>query len=272
LRTGYTGTGIRSRSSNAPPRRFGLVAGADGLHSAVRRLSFGPESRWLKPLGCYTAWFTAPGAPDLDDWFEMHQIAGGLVASLRPGSDPNETKAALSFRDTGGDYDRRDGDQQRELIAQRFAGASWRVPGLLDAMHRASDFAFDTMAQVHLDRWTSGRIALVGDAGYCPTPLSGLGTSLALVGSYLLAGELAVAGDDHATALARYEQLMRPYVATAQQLPPGGLRGYAPRNRIAIALQSQSMRSMQRWPIRPMLARVFAKASSINLPEYPIAS
>jgi 2-polyprenyl-6-methoxyphenol hydroxylase-like FAD-dependent oxidoreductase len=142
------------------------------------------------------------------------------------------------------------------------------VPWLLDAMRSAPDFTFDSVGQVHLDGWSKGRVALLGDAGYCPTPLTGLGTSLALVGAYVLAGELAAAGGEHRRAFARYEQVMRPYVAAGQQLPPGGVRGYAPASRLAIGLQTASMRWMTRWPMRPMLARQFAKAGNIPLPDY----
>jgi len=108
----------------------------------------------------------------------------------------------------------------------------------------------------------------VGDAGYCPTPLTGLGTSLALVGAYVLAGELAAADGDHRVAFARYEQITRPYVTRGQQLPPGGIRGFAPDSAIAIGLRTASMRWMSRWPMRNLLARQFAKAADIELPDY----
>jgi 2-polyprenyl-6-methoxyphenol hydroxylase-like FAD-dependent oxidoreductase len=121
---------------------------------------------------------------------------------------------------------------------------------------------------VHLDRWSSGRVVLLGDAGYCPSPLTGLGTSLALVGAYVLAGELAAADRDHRTAFARYEQIMRPYVTRGQQLPPGGVRGFAPASAATIWLRTASMRWMGSWPVRNLLAAQFAKAGDITLPDY----
>ena len=157
---------------------------------------------------------------------------------------------------------------QMDILAARFSGAGWEVPRLLKAMRTAPDFFFDPIAQVRLDCWSSRRAALVGDAGYCPTPLTGLGTSLALVGAYVLAGELAAADGDHRVAFARYEQITRPYVTRGQQLPPGGIKGYAPDSAIAIGLRTASMRWMSRWPIRNLLARQFAKASDIELPDY----
>ncbi len=260
--------GVTVTFEKAPPRRFGLVIGADGLHSPVRALAFGPEAGLVRPIGCYTAWFTAPTGVDLDGWYLMHNAPGGLVASLRPGRLPTETKAGLSFRSGPLTYDRRDAAQQQDVLAARFAGVGWEVPRLLEAMREAPDFFFDAMAQVHLDRWSSGRVALVGDAGYCATPLTGLGTSLALVGAYVLAGELAAAEGDHRAAFARYEDVMRPYVEQAQKLPPGGVSGYAPRSRLDIRLRTVSMNWMTRWPLRPLIAGQFAKAGNIALPDY----
>lgn len=166
-----------------------LVIGADGPHSAVRRLIFGPEEQFVKPLGGYNAWFTAPDTVRLDGWYLMYQ-APGLNASMRPSHDPSKAKAGLAFRSDHIEYDRRDLDQQWELLAQRFRGAGWVCDALLDAAVDAEDFYFDAFAQVHMATFSQQRVTLVGDAGYCASPLSGMGTSMALVGAYVLAGEL----------------------------------------------------------------------------------
>ncbi|MFI1200312.1 FAD-dependent monooxygenase [Streptomyces sp. NPDC020883] len=260
--------GVTVTFEKAAPRRFGLVIGADGPHSVVRGLSFGPEQEFVHPLGLYTAWFTATDDLDLDGWYLMHNAPGGLVASARPGRLPGQIKAGFSFRSAPIEYDRRNVAAQRELVARRFAGVGWEVPRLLRAMHTASDFFFDSMGQVRLDQWSRGRVALLGDAGYCATPLTGLGTSLALVGAYVLAGELATADGDHRIAFARYDAVMRPYVSQAQQLPPRGVAGYAPSGALGIRLRDLSMRSMTRWPMRNLLAAQFAKGGAIALPEY----
>jgi 2-polyprenyl-6-methoxyphenol hydroxylase-like FAD-dependent oxidoreductase len=262
--------GVLVTFEKSGPRRFDLVVGADGLHSVVRGLTFGPESGCVRPLNCYTAWFTAPAAPDLEDWYEMHNIAGGRVASVRPGRLPSESKAGMSFRSKPILYHRGDLDQQRDILSERFAGAGRRVPWLLDAARQAADLAFDSLGQVRLPHWSKGRVALVGDAGYCPTPLTGLGTSLALVGAYVLAGELAAAGGDHRVAFPRYEQVVRPYVTKAQQLPPGGVKSFAPDTALQIRLQAMSMRSMNRWPMKQLIARQVAKAGAITLPSYAL--
>ena len=217
--------GVTVTFEKARPRRFGLVIGADGLNSAVRGLAFGPQAQYVRPLGCYTAWFTAPAEFDPGGWFLMHNVPGGLVASIRPGRVPGEIKAGLSFRSAPIDYDPRDTASQMDILASRFSGAGWEVPRLLKAMRTAPDFFFNPIAQVRLDRWSSRRAALVGDAGYCPTPLTGLGTSLALVGAYVLAGELAAADGDHHVAFARYEQITRPYVTRGPAVAPGRNQG-----------------------------------------------
>ncbi|MFC1413489.1 FAD-dependent monooxygenase [Streptacidiphilus sp. N1-12] len=261
--------GVDVTFEKAAPRRFDLVVGADGSHSVVRALAFGPEQQHVRPLDLYTAWFTVTEPVQLDGWFQLHNTPGGLVASARPGRIPGEIKAGLSFRSKPISYDRGDTTAQQDLIERRFAGAGWEVPRLVRAMRDADDFFFDSMSQVRLDRWSRGRVVLLGDAGYCPSPLTGLGTSLALVGAYVLAGELAEARGDHRTALGNYDRVMRPYVEQAQELPPGGAGGYAPSSALAIRLRDLSMRAMNHWPMHNIMAAQFAKAGNVTLPDYP---
>ncbi|MFI6155042.1 FAD-dependent monooxygenase [Kitasatospora sp. NPDC051170] len=267
--------GVSVRFENAPARRFALVVGADGPHSTVRRLAFGPEADHYRPLGGAHAWFTVDDpalARELDHWFLMYNAPGGLVAGARPGRLSGEVKAGLALREVPAclPAGRAGRAAQQRLLTERFTGAGWHTDRLLEGMHRARDFAFDTFGQVHAPHYTRGRIALLGDAGYSPSPLTGLGTSLALVGAYLLAGELATTEGDFTLAYRRYEERMRPYVTQAQQLPPGGIGGYAPHSALTIRLRALSMRWMNRWPLRPLLAAQFAKADAITLPDYPL--
>lgn len=263
--------GVTVAFEKATARRFALVVGADGLHSTVRRLVFSPDAA-LRPLNLYHAWFTAQADIDLDNWFLMYNAPGGLVASARPGHAVNEIKASLSFRSTPRGYERWDRKAQRNLVAQRLARAGWAVPRLIDAMWQADDFYFDMVAQVHLSHWSRGRVVLLGDAGYCASPLTGLGTSLSLVGAYILAGELGQARGDYQVAFERYQAHMRPYVDQAQQLPPGGVNGYAPNGALGISLRAASMRWMLRWPMRQMFAAQFAKAEAIDVPDYAFSA
>jgi 2-polyprenyl-6-methoxyphenol hydroxylase-like FAD-dependent oxidoreductase len=118
------------------------------------------------------------------------------------------------------------------------------VPRLLEAMWGASDFYFDTVSQVHMDGWSSGRVVLVGDASYCPSPMAGVGTSLALVGAYVLAGELATASGDHRRAFVRYEEEMLDYVKQGQKLAKGNATGLIPGSRLQIRLRNQIIRML----------------------------
>jgi 2-polyprenyl-6-methoxyphenol hydroxylase-like FAD-dependent oxidoreductase len=252
--------------------RADLVVGADGPHSAVRRLVFGPEERFVTPLGGYNAWFSAPDTVGLDGWYLLFQAPGGLNASMRPSHDPSTVKASLTFRSEPLTYDRHDLDEQRRILRDRFAGAGWQCHALVDAAQQAEDFYFDSFAQVKMASWSSDRVTLVGDAGYCASPLSGMGTSLALVGGYLLAHELGSGGtglsvDRLRTVFRRYDAVMRPYVNRCQKLN-NTLDRYAPMTEKEISDNATAMKWMQRWPLRPIASRLwFRTADAITLPD-----
>lgn len=268
--TGITqdATGVTVTFEKSAARRCRLLIGADGSHSVVRRLAFTDEPDALKPLGCYNSWFTLRDSSiDTGGWFQMFNAPGGLVAAVRPGRLPGEIKAGLSFRSGPISYDRRDVTAQQDLLARRFAGIGWQVPNILAGMREADDFFFDSIDQVKLSSWHRGRVVMLGDAGYSPTPLTGLGTSLALVGAYVLAGEF-VASDDHQRALDDYQRIMASYVEQAQELPPGGVAGYAPNTSLMITLRAKSMTWMTHWPLKQIFGGQFAKADAIDLPSY----
>jgi 2-polyprenyl-6-methoxyphenol hydroxylase-like FAD-dependent oxidoreductase len=248
-----------------------LVVGCDGPHSTVRGLVFGPEEQFVQPLGGYNAWFTAPDTVGLDGWYLMYQ-APCVNASMRPSHDPALAKAGLAFRSQPVAYDRRNADEQRALLTRHFAGAGWQCDALLSAAAESDDFYFDSFAQVHMPTISQGRVTLAGDAGYCASPLSGMGTSLALVGAYVLAGELGAVGALDAkgiqAALQRYESVMRPYIDRCQDLP-NGIDGYLPKSDTDITVTAQVMKWMQRWPFRSLAEKKwFTTADAIGLPDY----
>jgi 2-polyprenyl-6-methoxyphenol hydroxylase-like FAD-dependent oxidoreductase len=217
------GDGVLAHFERGSARRFDLVVGADGLHSNVRGLAFGPEEHHLRRLGTTLAVFSAPNFPGLVDW--QIWLRGGTAGyGVYPVRGNTEIRVTAGFESGQDRPDRRDVEGQRRLTAERLSGLGWQTPKLVEAMWQAPDFYFDEVAQVHLDRWSEGRVTLVGDAACCPSPMSGQGTSLALVGSYVLAAELA-GNAAHAAAFARYETRMRPFAALNQALAtenPGG--------------------------------------------------
>jgi 2-polyprenyl-6-methoxyphenol hydroxylase-like FAD-dependent oxidoreductase len=247
---------------------YDVIVGADGVHSSTRRMAFGPDEQFVRYLGGYTSYFTVPDPGDLDHWLLMYNEPGGRGAYLRP-ENGGTAKASFSFLHPEPSFDRAPRAEAERLITERFSGGGWRIPEMLAAMPDAPDFYFDSLNQVRVDRWWRGRVVLIGDSGYCGSPLAGMGTAMSLVGAYVLAGELAEATDP-AGAFAAYQREMADYVASNINLPPGGMRMAAPRSRALIGLRAYSMRMMTRWPSKQIFAKQFTKAEAITLRDYPI--
>ncbi|MFD8011511.1 FAD-dependent monooxygenase [Streptomyces sp. NPDC058955] len=217
-------TGVRADFAHGPSRRFDLVVGADGLHSTVRRLAFGPEERFAHHLGSYLSVFGTENFLALEDW-QMWLQGDGVGFGIMPVRDNTELRVAFGFESGPLAPELRTADALRRTVVEKLATVGWEGARLAEAARTAPDFYCDAMAQIRMDQWSRGRVTLLGDAGYCPSPLSGQGTSLALVGAYVLADCLGRDGGDHGTAFARYEQRMRPFVGLNQALAtenPGG--------------------------------------------------
>jgi 2-polyprenyl-6-methoxyphenol hydroxylase-like FAD-dependent oxidoreductase len=260
--------GVKVSFQRGQPRRFDLVVGADGLHSGVRALAFGPESACIRHLGAYVASFTTPNHPDLDGWELLYSVPG-KTAGIYPVRQGTRATALFFFASSPLVYDRHDPGQQKQLLAEAFAGQGWEVPRLLAAMRQAPDFYFDSVSQVRLDRWSAGRVGLVGDAAYGPSPMAGVGTSLALVGAYVLAGELAAAAGDHRAAFASYERELREYVRKGQKLAKGNAIGLIPRSPNQIRMRNLFIRLLPYLPWRGLVAGGVQKAANaITLKDY----
>jgi 2-polyprenyl-6-methoxyphenol hydroxylase-like FAD-dependent oxidoreductase len=260
--------GVDVTFTYAPPGRFDLVIGADGVHSVVRRLVFGDDPAHKRPLGVYAGIFTMPGTLGLDRSGVMYNEPNRSVTVGSPHG--GDQIVALMFAEPGLEFDYRDVDQQRRIIVERFAGVGWHVPRLLEAMAGADDFWFDSTTQIHLDRWSHGRVVLLGDAGYAGGP-GGNGTGLAVVGAHVLTGELAAAGGDHGRALRRYEELLRPYVATCQKQATGGADFLVPSTEKKIAQRNRFFKSVRYLPPVRSLFKYLATrtATAFDLPDYP---
>jgi 2-polyprenyl-6-methoxyphenol hydroxylase-like FAD-dependent oxidoreductase len=263
--------GVKVTFARSASRVFDLVVGADGLHSSVRAQVFGPEERFVRPLGMHACVFSVPNHLGLDHW-ELVCPTPGKVVNIYSTRDA-AAKAQFIFPTPRELPDRRDIGAQQRLVAGTFADGAWEVPALLAAMPQSPDFYFDSASQIHLDRWSDGRVALVGDAAHSPSPLSGQGTSLALVGAYVLAGELKAAGGDHRVAFARYEEEMRPYVTVNQTLGEKNAKQMVAGSKAQIRLQTTMVRLLTRLPWKNMAMRSIMKpiaeaANAITLKDY----
>ncbi|GLX02360.1 FAD-dependent monooxygenase [Microtetraspora sp. NBRC 16547] len=264
-----TPEGVHVTFERSAPRVFDVVVGADGTHSLTRSLAFGPESRFSRDLGCYTAYFTARNVFDIQDWELFYNIPGQKMAALRPSRRPEEAKVLFGFASEPLDYDHRDQRRQKEIVAEVFAGAGWHIPAMLREMEAATDFYLDSATQIVMDGWSHGRVVLLGDAGYGPSSLGGNGTGLALVGAYVLAGELAAAGGEHKAAFAAYEREMRAFVKQNHKLPPGGVNGFVPKSELAIRMRNLSIKLTPHMPWAGLIEKAVSRADAITLKDYP---
>ncbi|MFD6068357.1 MULTISPECIES: FAD-dependent monooxygenase [Amycolatopsis] len=252
-----TADGVDVTFERGAPRRFDLVFGADGIHSTVRRLAFGPEAGYVEHLGHYYALVEtdeADGGPAV-----MYNEPGRMAATGGP-----KANAFFVFASPELAYDRYDIGRQKDILAGAFADGGWRLPELLEVVKRSDDVYLDSIARVKMDGYSTGRVALLGDAAYGNT-LGGFGTGLAIVAAYVIAGELAAANGDHEPAFRRYDEKFRGYAKVARNANAGPF--LAPPTNLRIKLRDQMFR--RRLLLRSMLWVTDKLATDITLDEYP---
>jgi 2-polyprenyl-6-methoxyphenol hydroxylase-like FAD-dependent oxidoreductase len=256
---------------HAAPRRYDLVVGADGLHSNVRMLEFGPESEFEKYLGYKAAAFSVHGYPHRDElayvmYTQVHQQVGRFT--MRDG----RTMFIFIFTDEERDRgEAHDVQAQKAMLRARFGDSGWECPEILDALDRAEELYYDRVSQIKMpDSWSKGRVALLGDAAYCVSLLAGQGSALAMAGAYILAGELSRAGDDHEKAFRVYHDRFASFAAEKQK---GALRFagfFVPKSKLQLFIRNQAMKLLR----VPWLGKRFASSDivdRIELPDYDLA-
>jgi 2-polyprenyl-6-methoxyphenol hydroxylase-like FAD-dependent oxidoreductase len=263
--------GVHVTFRNAPPRTVDLVVGADGLHSTVRGFAFGPETGFRHDLGFAFAGFSMDDRWGLDRELVAHNTPGRMAGAYAVRGQTGLVGMLAFTTPAGFTVDPRDVAGQRDIAAAAFDGGGWEVPRLVAAMRSADDFYFDTVSQIRMPQWSTGRVALVGDAAYAPAFLSGQGTSLALIGAYVLAGELAAADGDPAVAFPAYERTLRPTVESNQRLATSGGAALIPRTRAGLWLRNRVFAALPHLgPAKRLLSgRIDEAARSFPLPDYP---
>ncbi|WP_406135302.1 FAD-dependent oxidoreductase [Streptomyces sp. NBC_01089] len=245
-------------------RTFDLVIGADGLHSNTRRLAFGPEERYHRYLGYCFAGFTLPNDLGLAHEARMWNVPGR--AATLYAHDPADTlHGFLTFAQEKAPLGAfRDPWAQRELVASEFPDTQWEIPRMVAAMRSADDLFFDVVSQIHMPTWSTGRTALAGDAAHATSFLSGQGSSVSLVGAYVLAGELATRAD-HTTAFAAYEKTVREFVELNQALALGGSATVTPRTREQLDARNAALRGGAALPSE---GQGRTASTALVLPDY----
>jgi 2-polyprenyl-6-methoxyphenol hydroxylase-like FAD-dependent oxidoreductase len=259
------GGDVRVRFDRTPSRSFDLVIGADGLHSRVRRLAFGNEARFERFLGMKVAAFSVEGYRPRDELvYMLHREVGQQVGRFTMRG--NRTMFLFVFADDDGEIPT-SADAQKQLLRLRFALSGWECPNILAALGRSDDLYMDRVSQIHMARWSRGRVALVGDAAFCPSLLAGQGSALAMVAAYVLAGELGRAAGDHEVAFARYQARLGALIARKQRAAVKLASFFAPRSRWGIFVGNQITKLMG-IPGVTELAVGREIRDSMELPDY----
>jgi 2-polyprenyl-6-methoxyphenol hydroxylase-like FAD-dependent oxidoreductase len=232
---------VKVRLRRGGERRFDLVVGADGLHSAVRRLAFGPQQAFERHLGYGVAAFETRGYGRRDDdVYLMYGQPGRMIGRLSLHDD--RTLFLFVFAHAL-DCGSATPVEQKAKLRDVYRGALWECPGILDELDRTSSLYFDRVSQIRMDAWSRGRIALAGDAAFCVSLVAGQGSALAMISAYVLAGELARADGQYRQAFGAYEALLRTYIGSKQRAAERFARAFAPMTPWGLWFRNQVVRA-----------------------------
>jgi 2-polyprenyl-6-methoxyphenol hydroxylase-like FAD-dependent oxidoreductase len=258
--------GVHVTFDHAPSRVFDVVIGADGLHSGVRRLLFGPEQ--LRHLDMYVSYWTAKNHLALHNWTDVYSEPGRTIG-MRSINGNDAVMSFAAFTSAAFRYDPQDVEAQKTVVRSHLAGMGWETDRLIAQIDDAGDFYFDSCSQVVLPAWSRGNVGLVGDAAYCASPLSGHGTTISLVGAYVLAGELARAGGDHAAGLRAYESRFRPWLQDIQKFGAGNGKMMTPNTTLGIWFRRTLLRLQELLPAVNFTMQGQVQLSNrFELPDY----
>ncbi|MEO8052640.1 MAG: FAD-binding domain [Acidobacteriota bacterium] len=261
--------GVRVGFERGPPRDFDLVIGADGSHSAVRRLVFGPEDQFEKQLGYRVATFEVKGYRPRDELtYVAHGTPGRQLARIALRDD--RTVFLLVFRsEVMTRPDPTNLAETRALLRDIFADVGWESPQILRAMDQVTEIYFDRVSQIRMGPWSKGRVALIGDAACAVSFLAGEGTGLAMTEAYVLAGELNRARDDYREAFTKYEKQLRPFLEGKQKAAESLASSFVPKTQLGIWLRNQTTRMMRLPGIADwLIGRSVSVIDDFDLPDY----
>ncbi|HVY90482.1 MAG TPA: FAD-binding domain [Hyphomonadaceae bacterium] len=256
---------VRAAIDGAGEQTYDLVVGADGLHSAVRRIAFGQQTQYEDFLGYKVAAFQAVGY--------AHRDEGVYVGYAQPGRQiarfsmrADRTMFLLVWRDEDPTMPDQAAEQRSEIHRQ-FQDCGWESNEILSALDQAENVYFDRVSQIRMPSWTKGRVALVGDAAYSPSLLAGEGAGLAMMGAYVLAGEIARHPNDLPAALANYEQTLRSFIGDKQKSAEKFASSFVPRTQSGIVLRNL-VTNLMKLPFVADLAFGGTVKDHIDLPAY----
>lgn len=260
--------------SDGSSDEYDLIVGADGQYSMTRRLLWEPEKNGdstLSYTGLSAAYFHMQKTEEeaKSTLFKNCLLAGPKGLSLRY-AHKDFTQAMLTAPTTEEHkkMSKQPVEKQKELWEKLFKGFRWEGKRMLAELQNTDDFYMTPVAQVKVDSWSKGRVVLVGDAGYCPSVMTGRGTTVSLVGAYVLAGELARHGENIDVALKSYEKVLRPFVEKAQELPPMGLGIF--RSKLGVGIFYILLAVISKLRIDSLLSALMKEEKGTwELPEYP---
>ena len=261
-----TGGEVHVQFEHGAERRFDLVIGADGLHSRVRKLVFGPQDRYEKDLGYRVAAFETTGYRRRDELvYIVHSAPGRQVG--RFALHDGQTLFLFIFA-SGSEPEAHRVAAQKAMLRKAFQGDGWELPRILTALDTCDDLYFDRVSQIRMAAWSRGRIALVGDAAFCVSLLAGQGSALAMTAAYVLPGELATLQHQPQEAFRRYEERLRPFIDRKQRAAERFASAFVPRTQLGIFFRNQVMKSFR----IPAVARIAIgrdiRDDQFELPRY----